>query len=276
MPSRQVNPANAEDASNRRSDRRRRWWLKLWLFTSVVCFGLSVFLATRLDLTQNGLLLAVVGFAVLASFVGVFSGVGAWVRERVRQMVARRLAAMQNGDCLVHWTYSREEWQALMAKEWERKQRSARRWTFVGLGGGVLMGLLIGIVSRFPGKGWPPAEFGQVVARVLGGGVVFASLFAIWGWGIRFPAKRKYQRLRQTPGDAYIGAGDAYCAELYWNWSDWGWSLEKVEMVHAWPAFLEFTLTMPRGKEIYHVPIPAGQEAEAQEIIQLLTANQGQ
>jgi hypothetical protein len=113
---------------------------------------------------------------------------------------------------------------------------------------------------------------GVILAVALAIPIGFA-IFGLAATGLtRWLAKRRARRLRDQPGDIYIGTGVAYCAEECWDWFAWKTVAFQLELVPGNPALLRFTITTsnPNGGDsvsVHHVPVPAGKLPDAERVI---------
>jgi hypothetical protein len=239
-----------------------------------VVWGLTlVALGTALVLILGGGQIALYGGIIGGSIGIVLALISAGLFYTARQ-ADDRLAAFQGGDYLVHWTYSRLEWEKFAEAERERGQKNARSALPVGAFTVAVLGLILGIALAAPlHNAWSTVGVG--ILGTLAGTAVGAPGGWLVGRLIRLAAERRYHQMHQLAGEAFIGPDSAYCAGRYWKWKGYGTSLQNVELVSGGPAMLTFTIRIynPRSGDDshqYRVPVPAGREAEARRLIQVL------
>jgi hypothetical protein len=194
------------------------------------------------------------------------------------RFVSHRLKRFQMGDHLVHWTYTKEEWLGFAAGEWKHRTELARQASYVGLFTGGIAGLVLGAaVGDVLLDSVPWIVTGLLGALLLA--LVGLSCGLLTGCIIRRFARRKHQRMCQRVGEAYIGRDAAYCDGSYWSWTMPGCSLERLELVAGPRGTLQFTLRVWQGRtgtvpHTYRIPVPAGHEEEAREVIARLTGQE--
>jgi len=189
----------------------------------------------------------------------------------VSRSVSRRLKRFRDGDYLAHWTYTEEEWREFVEADWERRRRDARQAPWAGL----VLGGLIGFILRVPiDHTLVPGVGGALGALAGGAAVAFLGALLGWlgGWAVRAAGRRRYQRMRQTVGETYIGRDAAYCDGLYWSWSMPGVRPARLELAPGRPAVLVFTLRVNTGQSgyttyQYRAPVPHGREGEARRVL---------
>ena len=186
--------------------------------------------------------------------------------------VSRRLKRFQGGEFLAHWTYTRDEWLAFAASEWDLRKSESRK--------GPRLCLLLGGFTGLVGGGSAayalfPSVLG-VILTALAGMVVLGLLGGLFGWlgacAIRFAGWRTYLRMQERVGETYIGFDAAYCGECYWSWTAMNFRLMGMELVPGSPAVLVFKLRVYMGRGNYTVysyrtPVPQGREDEARRIL---------
>ncbi|MDX9992595.1 MAG: hypothetical protein RBS68_11190 [Anaerolineales bacterium] len=198
------------------------------------------------------------GYAV--SFVAIFIVLGAALVSWIFWQRAKILAKLLAGEkLLAHWNYLPEEW--LPYAEAELKEQTAQNIALLILMvfWAILVGVLFWILDHDPG--W-------MVLLTLLGLVLLLTAAAFW-----IPRWR-YRRQRRGPGQAWIGLNAIYFDGVLTSWPFLGTRLHQV----AWrepkvktPAMLEFKLSYPSRagmvRQTLRIPVPAGREAEAKEVL---------
>jgi hypothetical protein len=199
------------------------------------------------------------GFALSA--LSLMIGLGGLIGALAYRGRARALQGLLDGDDLiVRWTYPPEQWTRYAAAEAAR-EASAHRTTFVVL---VLISALVsaGFVLADPKSGrWVVLALFVVIALAK-----LASVLSLRGLAGR----------RQGGGEALVGTDAVYLAGTLHSWSGFGGRLEKADRVDAEGALIEVDYSFPtRGGRTHaqvHVPIPRGEEAEAERVVAALQA----
>jgi hypothetical protein len=240
----------------------------LYLTLAFVVLPLPLFAVSPAAGAWGELLGGVFGLSMLLS---------ALITALVGWSVSRRLKRFQQGDYMVHWTYSREEWLTFAESEWEYRRAETRQAPRLGLLLGGFTGLICGGTAGY-------ALFHAVLPVVLGalaGTLLLGLLGGLFGWlggaATRWAHWRMYRWMRQRLGETYIGADAAYTDGCYWSWTAMNFELMGVELVAGPQAVLVFTLRvyMQKGYALYRyrTPVPQGREAEAQWVVQRLGGN---
>lgn len=208
-----------------------------------------------LPLGQARFALVVVGpIAALSAFVTFFF-------LRARDKVKRDLLAGRN--LLVRWTYAEAEWRAFAGEE-TRQQAGSKR-------------MLLGFTAVFMAI----VTLAFIARDRQAGLFVGAVLFVAWGlcWMVARASVRAQARHEKGPmPEVRIGRDGLLVGDELHDWHGWGATLQECALRDGPPPLLEFTYAMISGNatvrrsESVRVPVPAGKEAEAREIIRQLQA----
>jgi len=199
------------------------------------------------------------GYAL--GFVGAFVIIMGLIVAAVywrRAATARRILAGENW--LVHWTYEPDEWRRYAEQEFslDTQEKRGLFWLVV-----VIMAV-VGLVFIIADP-----EAGIWVAAVLAGVAVLLAFFAFV-----MPRLAHRRRLR-VAGQAIIASEGVYLAGSLHVWRQLGSRLTHVSIVGEDPAMIEFQIEAPTrtGTQVYpvRVPIPRGQEAVAQQVVDHLS-----
>ena len=199
------------------------------------------------------------GYAI--SFVAIFIAISAAVITWFFWQRAGTLDDIFTGkDLLAHWTYQPEEWQSYTQVELQEKT-SQNKWLLAVMAAWALFfGGLCWVLDRDAG--------GFVFLVMLGLILVLATVaFGMPRW--------RYWRQRRGLGETWITPNAIYFDGTLVRWPDWGARLENVllrESKGKTPPLLEFevsTLTRAgRQSQTVRIPVPAGRETEARNILQ--------
>jgi hypothetical protein len=164
---------------------------------------------------------------------------------------AAGLAVRSHGTVLARWTYAADEWREFTRAEWKRRTIEA------GAVGGLL--LLVGYCS---GRGGGDEGVAVMTAVAVGGGLLARAHFA-------------RQANQSTPGEAIITPTAVVLNGKYHVLRNETYSFQGVRYdLGAKPPLLEFSISWrtrqgQTGEKI-RVPVPAGREAEAREVVAVL------
>ena len=196
-----------------------------------------------------GILVFVVGMVGLA-FFGV-------------QIAAVR--RMMNGeDCLAHWTYTPLEWGTFVKLEMEAQ--SEAKWGLLGFISIIIVVVGAGfwLVMQDTASLW-------VFLFLLG---LIVLLWAV----VLLTQKLAGKRLKQTPGEVFLGASSVYVNGMVHSWNLIGSRFESIKKINDPFPMLEivYSYLMVTGNTLYffrqyatvRVPIPEKKETEATAIIQ--------
>lgn len=169
---------------------------------------------------------------------------------------AADLAVRSHGTVLARWTYAEDEWREFTRAEWKRRAVEA------GTMAGVL--LLVGYCSGRGGgdEGVAMMSAATVVAVAVGGGLLASAHFA-------------RRANRAAPGEAIITPTAVVLNGKYHVLRNETYSFQGVRYdMEAKPPLLEFSISWSTRKghsgEKIRVPVPAGREAEAREVVAAL------
>jgi len=198
------------------------------------------------------------------AFFGAIMGLSCFICTflfRSRNRVRRELLAGRG--LLVKWKYTDEEWRAFAGEEYRAQSGSKNKllW-FTAI---FMIGVTIFYVVRDPG----------------GGLVVGAVLFVCWvlAW---IAARATLRSTAVAQGGASpevrIGRNGLLIGDEMHIWRGWGNSFSKCELRDGPPRQLVICYLVPAGRgmvrrpQVVHVPVPAGHEAEAAEVMRQLQA----
>lgn len=169
---------------------------------------------------------------------------------------AAELAVRSHGTALARWTYTADEWREYTDAEWKRRRLEA-----------VVVGTLLLGVGYCSGRGG--GEEGQAMMAAAGlVGVAVAG-------GLLGRAYLARQANEAAPGEAVITPSAILLNGKYHVLRNETYSFQGVRYdIEAKPPLLEFSIgwsTRQGGSgEKIRVPVPAGREAEAREVVAAL------
>ena len=198
------------------------------------------------------------------AFVGAIMGVSFFVcifLFRSRNRVRRELLAGRG--VLARWTYTGAEWRAFAGVEM-KKQAGNRRF-LLWVTAAIMAAVTLGYLVRDPSSG-----------RVVG--AVLAVLWLLC-WFVSRASLHAQARARAGDGPLVLIGRDGLLlgAEAH-IWRGWGNSLGSCELREGPPRVLAISYRVPSGNAtilrtvVVRVPVPAGREAEAVEVLRLLQA----
>jgi len=199
------------------------------------------------------------GYAIsfVAAWIAISGLLIAWFFWRR----AARLDELLNGqDLLVHWTYTPAEWQAYAGTELRQQIRD-------NTGLLILMAVMCLVMGIFFWAIDPEAGFFVFLSMV-----VLIIILAMAAFGIPHLTRKRRER---APGEAWISDKAVYFDGVYYPFRSGLMRLTGAAMKQAeasTPPQLCFDITHVaytgiQSREL-RVPVPAGHEAEAQEILQ--------
>jgi len=198
------------------------------------------------------------GYAL--SFLAGFIAITALVAMLMFFKRAGELEKMVLGDdCLVHWRYLPGEWQDYSAAEYQRQVLYNRsQWITV-----AIIALAIGLFFWI----FAPDGGGAVLVAMLG-------LVVLLGIVAFFAPRAIKSRNDRRVGEVWINRRGIYMNGLYASWRTPGTRLDSVKLRLEGKPYLEFDLyTRARNaplNELLRVPVPGGQEAAAQSVVDAL------
>lgn len=192
-----------------------------------------------------------------------------------RLTVLRRLGRLARGDYLVHWTYTRAEWDGYLEANVQNKSRryAAAAWLTVFFGAAIGLGLGLGVIEK---HGMASATILTAAGLTFGGALVGGVLgYLLMAW-LRARARRSAQREHQQPvGDAYIGIGVLYCGGQSTTWGRLT-KLQTLQRQQGTPDVLCFSFRTDAGNSTSYfdvlVPVPGDHADEADEVVRFFTS----
>lgn len=218
-------------------------WILTALFVFVI-FAPSIF---GMD-GPNG------GFAI--SFLSLVAAITMLIVAIMYQGRASALGRIFKGEnLLAHWKYDPVEWRAYAEKEYIIEKRDKRNLFY-----------LVAVISLVVGVGFTIAhpDVGWVLLGVFGGLLVFIAILVLFSTRYNYRMNKKYL------GEAYITPDGVYLNRQLHLWRGWGASLDAFSYNEE-DKFLAFQYSTPNrtGRADYtvRVPVPAGKEQEARQIL---------
>jgi hypothetical protein len=174
----------------------------------------------------------------------------------------RELAAFERGEFLAHWTYSEQEWRSFHDAE-RRRANTVLLWASVSL---VAVALVLVAVGLFT-----PTDRGAWLAAAGAVGLTAALVAALLGGANAAGHRRSFTSTRE----AFVGRESAFINGTHHRWTALGTTLDTVELLPAGPAgqpaAIQFNLLLQsrhgRGSQSVRVPVPAGREDEARQVL---------
>ncbi|MDD3647495.1 MAG: hypothetical protein PHS44_03285 [Candidatus Dojkabacteria bacterium] len=160
---------------------------------------------------------------------------------------------LEKKDILAHWIYSQQFWLKYAGEEYERDRRGKFFLFLTVAGWGVFFGVLFPLLD---------SEDGFIVTYAMFGLILLIGLVAFLS--IRIAHRKNMQSL----GEAYIAKTGVIMNGQVVLWNQPLTTLKEVTLSKEGAVgFLDFEVMS--GRSIYNirVPIPAGSEAEAKNII---------
>ncbi len=196
----------------------------------------------------------------------------------------RAFAEYRNGHYLARWNCSPEEWRAYV--EEVARGMIKMNWWFAA----AILGLtcIPGIAATWNADNTLPAKIGLTLLMPGGTLIIGGTIYGI----IRLAGRRRRNRLLAAAPQVFIGSDAVYCGGEFGFWGSGMRALKSVTLLQGPPKTLEFNIGLTRAGEaafaavgttgfaVRHplpfssfnnrqlVPIPAGAEAEAEQIAQ--------
>ncbi|HEX8320962.1 hypothetical protein [Longimicrobium sp.] len=165
--------------------------------------------------------------------------------------------ALQSGELvLARWTYTADEWREYTQAEWKRRRLEA-----------IVVGTLLLLVGYCSGRGGGDEGNAMMAAAGLVGVAVAGGLL-----GRAYLARKANE---SAPGEAVITGSAILLNGKYHVLSNDTYSFQGVRYdTEAKPPLLEFSISWSTRKghsgEKIRVPVPAGRDAEAREVVAAL------
>lgn len=189
--------------------------------------------------------------------VAIREAVGAAPREPgAPTLPAADLAVRSHGTVLARWTYTAAEWRAYTQAEWKHRRLEA-----------IVVGVLLLLVGYCAGRGGGDEGEAMMAAAGLVAVAITGGLL-----GRAYLARKANEA---APGEAVITPTAVMLNGKYHVLSNETYSFQGVRYdTEARPPLLEFSIgwsTRGGGSgEKIRVPVPAGREAEAREVVAAL------
>lgn len=201
------------------------------------------------DMMAYGYALAALGVFLLIT--GLVTAIIYW-----QYAVAQR-QVLAGQDVLAHWQYDSETWRRYAGAEFQREQADKRRLFWITT---VLLGVTFG------GCGILDSE---VAGWMAGAGASVIALLAFFAFIL---PRLNYRRNLKRVGTVTIATNGIDMNGAFMPWDRLGGRLEGVELcLEEDPPLLAFEVSYPartgRQQTVIHVPIPPGQEAEAERVL---------
>jgi hypothetical protein len=169
---------------------------------------------------------------------------------------AAELAVRSHGTVLARWTYTADEWRAYTRAEWKRRVLEA-----------AVVGVLLLLVGYCSGRGGGDEGMAMMTAATV-------VAVAIMG-GMLGRAHLARQANQAAPGEAVITPSAILLNGKYHVLRNETYRFQGVRYdTEAKPPLLEFSISWGtrHGKtgEKIRVPVPAGRESEAREVVAVL------
>jgi Ca2+/Na+ antiporter len=224
-----------------------------WVITSLAAFGIIAPFTFDLDCMSGGCAIAFLCFFL--TIVGVITAI---IYQR-RAMALDKI--LYGKDLLARWTYSADEWKQYADGEY-RRERSGKQSLFLLI---AVIALIIGIgfVIFNPEAGlWVLATMGGLIALI-----AFVAYFTPW---------YNYRQNLRYPGEVLIAPNGIYYSRQLHLWDRFGTNLARAEYKEDVQPYLEIVYeeaTDPGMREYeVRVPVPAGKEGEARELVEKFKA----
>jgi hypothetical protein len=210
---------------------------------------------------------------------------GALMARSAAGGVDRQLEDFRHDKHLAVWHCSADEWRQFAEVQRRLLQEEGKlQLIVVGTWAGIF-----GLFGTIAGFAWN-AEHGGVVG-VIGivvsatGGILAGAIFGLacdWFFGMGpSAARRRYRRALSGGGPTCIGPKGAYTNGEFHGWGDRWCRLRAASFVEDHPPHLHLVLARPQADpsvpgtstdalEDLCIPVPAGHEDEARQVVQLL------
>lgn len=250
----QVTPRHVGGKENGTVELTRRYGLTFGYVTvALLAVGLLLALAGRGRATTD---LGIAG--VLAGCTAIPAAILSLLARRR----ARRAAALRSGDFLAHWTYAEEEWRPFLAAERERAARRSRWLPLWWALGATVWGMITFAILA----GWPAI-------------LLCAAAGAVVGWLSARDLRATVPAGREAGngvGEAFIGRDAALVNGTFEAWTGFGVALATVGLTAGRPSTLDLSVVSSGGQSTrertVRIPVPAGRDAEAEQLIDGLLA----
>ena len=215
-----------------------------------------------------------VGFGWMDGFGGGFAlaafGLLIMITGIVTSIMFFRLAKsydriLSHKDLLARWTYSDTEWKAFTEADYRIDRKN--RWMLAGIisAFAIFFGVLFAIIDP---------EAGIYVLFVMLGLIILVSITAF------LTSQQNYRRNVRHKGETLIASDGIILNGQLHSWTVIGSRLDRVAHIEGTPPMIEFEYSAPSrsGRDSYtvRVPIPAGQEKSAHDIVQFFSDALGQ
>jgi hypothetical protein len=169
---------------------------------------------------------------------------------------ASRLKSILSGEGLiVHWTYTRDEWQKYAEIEYQNEKAGKKLLFFIVSG----CALVVGIIALF---------ISEVGIEVL---AVMLFIILMMGFLTWFTTRYNYWQNRHSQGETYIAKNGIYINKQLHLWNHLAARLGSVTYVEEPEHLLVFSFFAPTRTGIEErqarVPVPKGQEEKAREVL---------
>jgi hypothetical protein len=172
---------------------------------------------------------------------------------------------MKNENILIHWIYTRDDWQKYTEEEHKADTKDKRNLFFLVAVISVIVGIILW--AMHPGDA-------LIVFFII------AGLIAVIGLTAFLSILAPYRSNKKNPGEVYITKDGAYLARRLHIWKGLGTRLEGVAYevgTQSLPriviAYSSINTTM-RNSYTLRIPVPRGQEQTAQNIVEQIRASQ--
>lgn len=227
-----------------------------WVLVPVILSGVFVpFLLDAFGVDTGEWVFALMVFCLI---FGITAVVVAAIYTRRARLLGRML---DKEDLLAHWTYPPEEWAAYTEKE-HRENRREKKNLFIMIAViSVVVGAILTIVHP---DGW-------IIFLITVAGIILLMGFVAW-----LAVWLRHRQNLKTLGEVYLARDAVYLNRELHVWRGLGAILEGVEY-HGRPGnqgIIEILYSMPSRTGKLHttvrVPVPAGEEAVAKDIVRQL------
>lgn len=192
------------------------------------------------------------------AFIGIFLFIAGGVTSIFYVVRFRQVQKMLAGEgLLAHWKYQPGEWQEYSDAEFERQKGEKAGLFWVVTFFIVVIGGIFFVADPEAGK-W-------VLLTLLLLDVVLAVL--AFGW-----PRWEYHHNQESVGEALITSNAIYLNRRLHMWNSLGSRLDQVEILDTYPPVIAFEYSYPtrhgRQTDTVRVPIPQGQAAAAQQLVE--------
>ncbi|MDF2626262.1 MAG: hypothetical protein K0R39_93 [Symbiobacteriaceae bacterium] len=177
-----------------------------------------------------------------------------------RKQMAEMAALFAGQDLLVHWSFDPDEWHRYTENEYTRGMKQTRTvsiWSFA-------VPFLLVMGAQIFGGGFSGLMTGIAFAFGAGGAVLFGGTAYLM-------TKSADAANRAGVGEVFIGATCLYYGRRFHTWAGKYAALEKVAFEPGDPSVVQFNIKYGTDGNSSHVdvrvPVPRGQEAEAQQLV---------